>query len=330
MNFRETVDEKNIDIINKMIFKYPSILKKYIYSLERKTTYTKKAYVYYIICFMNFMNDELDLRWDKIDNYNLIKPMDIDFYMEKIKFNNNGKEKSATYRAAHLAAINSFFRYLKKNKIVSDNPCEEIEIPKDNNEHEIITINNNDLNLMMANIENGIGSHQAKKRQQKWILRDKALLILGVTTGLRIGAIVGINLDDINFEKRYLTVNEKGNISRKVYFGIKTAKILLDWINERRWLVNDNENAVFINSSGNRITVRSVERKFKQISEGTGKKITPHKMRATCATRLYEKTGDIYIVQKQLGHKSIENTKKYAKVSDEKRIEAANILDSLV
>ena len=181
-----------------------------------------------------------------------------------------------------------------------------------------------------ANIENGIGSHQAKKRQQKWILRDKALLILGVTTGLRIGAIVGINLDDINFEKRYLTVNEKGNISRKVYFGIKTAKILLDWINERRWLVNDNENAVFINSSGNRITVRSVERKFKQISEGTGKKITPHKMRATCATRLYEKTGDIYIVQKQLGHKSIENTKKYAKVSDEKRIEAANILDSLV
>ena len=53
-------------------------------------------------------------------------------------------------------------------------------------------------------------------------------------------------------------------------------------------------------------------------------------MRATCATRLYDKTGDIYLVQQQLGHKNIRNTQKYAKVSDEKRIEAANILDSLV
>ena len=52
-------------------------------------------------------------------------------------------------------------------------------------------------------------------------------------------------------------------------------------------------------------------------------------MRATCATKLYEKTGDIYLVQQQLGHKSIKNTERYAKVSEERRREAADILDSL-
>ena len=75
------------------------------------------------------------------------------------------------------------------------------------------------------------------------------------------------------------------------------------------------------------MSVRAVQKRFKMLSEETGKKITPHKMRATCATRLYESTGDIYLVQQQLGHKSIENTKRYAKVSDEKRREAASILD---
>ena len=326
---RKDVDIKNIEMINNTIAKYPPILKKYIFSLERKTTYTKKVYAYYIINFMEFMNSELNMRFDQMDNYNDIKPMDIDCYMEFIKYNKDGKEKSATYRAAQLAAINGFFKYLKKNKIIDDNPCESVEVPKDNNEHEIITIDDNDLELMLSNIENGVGSHQAKKRQEKWILRDMAIVTLGITTGLRISAIVGIDLDDIDLERRCLKVTEKGNKTKVVYLGIKAAKALLDWINNRKWMVNEDERAVFINASGKRITTRSIERKFKQISKGTGKNITPHKMRATCATRLYEETGDIYLVQQQLGHKSIKNTQRYAKVSEGKKREAAEILDSL-
>ena len=77
------------------------------------------------------------------------------------------------------------------------------------------------------------------------------------------------------------------------------------------------------------MSVDAVEKRFVQIAEGTGKKLTPHKMRATCATRLYEQTGDIYLVQQQLGHKNIKNTERYAKVSDQKMTEAANILNNL-
>jgi site-specific recombinase XerC len=139
---------------------------------------------------------------------------------------------------------------------------------------------------------------------------------------------VGIDIDDINMKENYINVNEKGDINKKVYISDNTKDSLKRWIEDRSNMVDETERALFICQGNHRISTRSVERKFNKITQGTSKHITPHKMRATCATKLYEQTGDIYLVQQQLGHKNIENTKRYAKVSETKMREAANILDT--
>lgn len=326
---REEIDNQINERIKKIISGYPVILEKYINSMIRKTSYTKRAYAYYVTSFLDYMRDVLKYDINNYDNFDIIKPMDIDEYMEYIRVDKDGKENSATYRSAQLAAINGFFKFLKKNEIIKSNPCAETEIPKDDKEHEIITITDKDLKIMIANIKKGVGSDKSKSTQKKWQTRDIALLRLGLSTGLRISAICGIDLNDVDFIDKSIMVTEKGKVPKRIYIGNETTKAIKEWVRDRGDMVDFTEPALFISQTGKRITPRIVQRRFQQLTEQLGKHITPHKMRATCATRLYENTGDIYIVQQQLGHKNIQNTQRYAKVSDEKKREAANILDSL-
>ena len=321
---RNDIDKKNMEITKNIIKRYPKELEGYINSLSRKTSFTKMAYARYVGNFIDYINNKLNGIV-----YADIKPMDIDSYMESIRYSSNGKEKSATYRAAQLAAINGFFKFLQKNNIINVNPCDTTEIPKDNNEHQITTISDKDLETIINNIEHGTGSDKAKATQEKWINRDIAIVMLGLTTGLRVSAIAGIDINDINMTQKYIVVTEKGDIRKKIYFGDKTKKALKNWIFDRNHMVDKNEKALFISQGNHRILTRTIQNRFKAITYNINKKITPHKMRATCATRLYEQTGDIYLVQTQLGHKNIENTKRYAKVSDDKKREAANILNDI-
>ena len=326
---REEIDDQINERIKKIVDGYPAILEKYINSLIRKTSYTKRAYAYYVSFFLNYMNEKLRYDINDYKSFDMIKPMDIDEYMEYIRINKEGKENSATYRSAQLAALNGFFKFLKKNGIIKSNPCAETEIPKDNKEHEIITISDKDLKVMIANIKKGVGNDKSKATQKKWQSRDIALLRLGLSTGLRISAICGIDLNDVDFIDKSIIVTEKGKIPKKIYIGNETVKAIKEWVRDRGDMVDFIEPALFISQTGKRITPRIIQRRFQQLTEQLDKHITPHKMRATCATRLYENTGDIYIVQQQLGHKNIQNTQRYAKVSDEKKREAADILDSL-
>lgn len=330
MSARDEVDKKNMKLINRMTQSYPRLVDKFVSSMSSKTSYTKYYYCSYVCRFLDYVRDNMGLDIYNVNSYGVIKPMDIDAYMESIRYLTNGKEKSGTSRAAYLAAIKDFFTFLRKNGIISVNPCEDIEVPKDKNEHEIITISDKDMEIIMANIEHGVGSAEAKAKQRKWKSRDKAIVMLGVTTGLRMGAIIGIDINDINLDSKTITVIEKGDRKRIIYIGDKTANAIENWLCDRELIVKDNnEKAVFISRNNTRMSPDTMERIIKRLTTGIDKKITPHKMRATCATKLYEQTGDIYLVQQQLGHKSIKNTQRYAKVSDERRIQAANILDSI-
>lgn len=327
MSARKEIDRKNLKTVKDVAKNYPSIVEDYINSLTNKTSYTKVVYARYVGHFFDYINARFKYGIDDPNNFKKIKPMDIGTYIENIKYNDDGTEKSASYINAQIAAIKGFFEFLELNEIIKNNPCRKIKQLKDQKIHEITVITDEDLLIMLKNIQNGIGNHKARAIQKKWINRDVALLMLGLTTGLRISAIVGINVDDINLKKKYIVVTEKGNKQKKIMIGDKTIQFLKLWIEDRDKYVKANEKALFICKTGERMSAHAVERRFVQIAEGTGKKITPHKMRATCATRLYEKTGDIYLVQQQLGHKSIKNTERYAKVSDQKMVEAAKILN---
>lgn len=326
---RDEVDRNNMLKAIEICSNYKDVI-YYINSLGKKTSFTKKSYAYYTCKFLDYITETKGITFDDVNNYSKILPMDIDMYMERIRYNDNGKEKSGTYRCANLAAIHGFFKFLKRNRYIQNDPCEEIEIPKDNNIHEITTINNDDLSAIMENIKNGVGSQKAKATQKKWQTRDIALVTLGMTTGLRVGAIVGLDVNDINFEEKTIVVTEKGDIQRKVYLGDKTINTLHNWLNDRNKMKLVDIEALFIAQGGRRIATRTVQDVMKRLTNGIQKRITPHKMRATCATKLYEATGDIYLVQQQLGHKNIENTKRYTQVGEDKKIRSAQILDNLI
>lgn len=330
MSSRHEVDNNNMVKINRIINSYPSIVNNYLNSIARKTSNTKLEYIRHICNFMDYVNSDLKLDIFNINIYDSIKPMHIDAYMEFIKYSKDGKENNGMYRASKLTAVKSFFQFLKINDIVRNNPCDNTEIPRDTTEHKITTISDSDMKIILSNIENGVGSNESITEQKKWKNRDKAIVMLGVTTGLRMSAILGIDINDIDFNNKTIKVVEKGDVIRTVYVGDNTINIITDWIKDRRELMGDTDiDALFVTRLKRRMSPRTMEYLIKRVTTGINKNLTPHKMRATCATKLYEKTGDIYLVQQQLGHKNIENTKRYAKVSEERRIQAANILDSL-
>jgi site-specific recombinase XerD len=134
-------------------------------------------------------------------------------------------------------------------------------------------------------------------------------------------------MEDIDFDDRSIVVTEKGNKTRVVFFGENVKRELLYWIRHRREIMGTNDGPLFVSNRKKRISVCAVQDILKKYTAGFDKHITPHKMRSTCATNLYEETHDIYLVQNVLGHSNIANTRRYADMSEEYRRDAASIID---
>lgn len=330
MNGRKEHELAKENRINEMLKGKPDILRAYSYSFISKEVTTKKAYLGYVITFLEFLKNEIKLDINDMEAYKQIRPSHINRFMEYIKYT-NGKENGASIRATKLYAVSNFFEFLIDDGYIDSNPCQRIKAPKDNIEKEIIAMDTKEIRTLENNIRKGVGSHRSKERNKKWINRDLAIVMLGCSTGLRVSAIVQINLDDIFFSQHKIRVIEKGGIGKYVYIGDKVEEQLKSWIEDRNNIINNSEcTALFISNQKKRMTTECVRQLIKRNTYNINKNITPHKMRATCATRLYEKTGDIYLVQQQLGHKNIENTRKYAKVSEDNRMRAANIMDGII
>ena len=163
---------------------------------------------------------------------------------------------------------------------------------------------------------------------KKTRIRDVALLTLLLGTGIRVSECVGLDLKDVNFDVGGIKIRRKGGYEAVVYFGDEVETALLDYLEEREGIipVEGHENAMFLSLQKRRITVRAVENLVKKYASRvtTLKKITPHKLRSTYGTSLYQETGDIYLVADVLGHKDVNTTRAhYAAQADERRRRAA-------
>ena len=155
-------------------------------------------------------------------------------------------------------------------------------------------------------------------------MRDTAILTLFLGTGIRISELVGLNDDSVNFEDNSFVVTRKGGGQAILYFSDEVAFALKEYIAAKKNdpKIPENENALFLSMQYKRINVRSVEFLVKKYSKTVTplKKITPHKLRSTYGTRLYNETGDIYVVADVLGHKDVNTTKRhYAAITQENR-----------
>ena len=160
-------------------------------------------------------------------------------------------------------------------------------------------------------------------------MRDVAILTLLLHTGIRVSEMVGIDLQDIDWNERRIKIFRKGRKEQYVYFNEPVHEALEDYIENERKVASEDMNALFISRKGQRISVRAVERLVKKYTASAVpmKRITPHKLRSTFATNLYEETGDIYVTSDALGHSSLETVKKYTNLHDERRRKAAEAIE---
>ena len=194
--------------------------------------------------------------------------------------------------------ISSFFTWLEEEDYIIKSPMRRI--------HKIKTT---------KTVKEVISDEEIEKMRDKCKnLRDLAVIDLLYSTGIRIGELVRLNIDDIDFEERECIVFGKGDKERRVYFDAKTKIHLMGYINSRF----DTNPALFVTLDApyNRLQISGVEIRLRRLGRELGiNKVHPHKFRRTMATRAIDKGMPIEQVQKLLGHSQIDTTMHYAIVN---------------
>lgn len=302
----------------------PAIMEEYYYSLigSGKSYETAYRYINNVLLFLEFTfkdkcNDEFYLN---------VKPVHINKYIASIRTKQvNGKNERASdsIRSVRWSALNSFFQFLVPDYINS-NPVMNTQRPKMKDNPKVTFLTPVEIADIMENVQ--------KYAPKPLLNRDLCLLKLGFSTGLRISAIIQIDINDVDLEHNQIRVTEKGDYDNYIMFGANLKNQILMWLEDRKKYFSEcNTNALFVSQRNQRISDDMVGKMLEKYSNGvTDKHVTPHVMRHSCATNLYEATGDIYLCAKQLNHKNVSTTQRYAELSKEKQKKAANILDSMI
>ena len=222
------------------------------------------------------------------------------------------KRKTQNY---YLIALRAFLKYLRKKDITSLSP-EKIELAKVP-ERDIDFISHDELMRLME-MPMVRFKKTASKKEQLSALRDKAMLELLFSTGLRVSELCALNVD-IDLSADEFSVRGKGEKVRVVFLSEEAKEALQLYLDARE----DMEEPLFVNNSfrksaDNRLTPRSVERIIKRYAAMAGitKKVTPHILRHSFATDLLSNGADLRAVQALLGHKNITTTQIYTHVTD--------------
>lgn len=241
-------------------------------------------------------------------NLNKIDNLTIRSYLSALYKKKNSKSSVAR----KLAVLRSFYKFLCREGFVKKNIPKSIVIPRqDKKIPSFLTIDE--------------VFHLLKQPDEKSLLgmRDKAILELFYATGIRIGELVSLNIEDVNFDLRLIKVRGKGKKERIVPVNKSAINILLKYIEERekagfkKNVTAPKESPLFINFRYLRITDRGIRNILaRYISKGRiTKNVSPHSLRHTFATHLLDAGADLRIIQELLGHSSLSTTQKYSHVS---------------
>lgn len=340
LSYHEQVKINNIQKVRELTKDFPAFTGDFFRALENtKQSNTIRSYAYDLSTFFYFLQEsnpyfrDNDIRSMPVSILDQIQPVDIEEYLSFLSYyEKDGKTytNKEEGKARKLATLNTFFGYYHKKQIITTNAPAAVDIPRVK-EKNIIRLDPNEVAQLIDSIESG---ENLTDRQKTWHvrlkIRDLAIIVTLLGTGVRVTELVGLDLQDIDFDNGAMRVIRKGGNEDMVYFGEETEKFLQEYMDERLNMTPEkgHENALFISRSNTRITVRSVERLVKKYANPiTAKHITPHKMRSTYGTSLYHETGDIYLVADVLGHSSVNTTKKrYAAMKEDRKRGAANVV----
>lgn len=337
--YHEQKDVENILRLREVLTTLPPFCRDYFRAIDTTTTTkTRISYAYDIRIFFQFLLDEnpafknykmTDFTVDVLDQ---IKALDLEEYQEYLKVYQAG-EKTETNGERGLkrkiSALRSFYAYFYKREMIETNPTVLIDVPKIHDKS-IIRLDTDEVALLLDYIEHCGDQLTGQKRvyYEKTKERDLAIVTLLLGTGIRVSECVGLDIEDVDFKNNGIKVTRKGGNEMVVYFGPEVEKALKRYIEVRENIIplEGHEHALFYSAQRRRIGVQAVENLVKKYASQitTTKKITPHKLRSTYGTTLYQETGDIYLVADVLGHKDVNTTKKhYAAIDDARRRQAA-------
>ena len=294
---------------------------------------TKLGYALDLRIFFEFLHEnnsylgKIPITEYKLPILDQISKEDIEEYMEYLAYyKKDGKEYTNDERgkARKLASLRSFYNYFFTSELIEKNPAALVKMPK-LHQKEIIRLDPDEVATLLDAVENGDNMTKSElKYHAKTKIRDLALLTLLLGTGIRVSECVGLDLQDVDFKNNGIKIRRKGGYEAIVYFGDEVEKALRDYMRLREEIIPESghENALFLSMQNKRISVRSVENLVKKYAGKVTslKKITPHKLRSTYGTTLYQETGDIYLVADVLGHTDVNTTKKhYAALDDDRR-----------
>lgn len=312
--------------IKTKLKKSPTYMTGFIKSLSNNNRSisedTKWLYLNYILKFIEYMEEKHSYQLKELSDINQITLDDINDWRDDIEEYTHNEVRYASSKstiATKVSAINRFYKYVSQNLVNSLNVNLATPVIQDK---EIVTLTDNELDIIINNIKNGVGTSRAKTYQKKSIKRDIAIVSLLVGTGIRISPLVELNLSDLEMKNKKITVTSKGAKTSVHYFNDDIAKNINEYL-EHRLEIKSNSEALFLSLQNKQMCVRTVEIMLDKYSVNIDKNVTPHTLRRTFGTKVYKKTGDIYLTQYLLGHGNVSTTIKHYVSMDEDKVKEA-------
>lgn len=328
--------EKLSDILREL----PPFVTEYFNSIEfSRQPRTQLAYAWDIRNFFRYLVSGIpamngaDMKAITLDQFGSITAPQIESFLrhERVYRNDHAELISNGDRALKrkLCSIRALFAYLYRMDKIPSNPAVKVQVPKIHDKA-IVRMDPNEVAEFLDNVESG--DHLTRQQlafHTKLKDRDLALLTLMLGTGIRVSECAGLDVKDVDLDNDRIRIIRKGGAESFVYFGDEVRDALLSYLARRKKLTADgpDSDALFLSQKGSRLGVRSIEYMVKKYAQTvtTVKHITPHKLRSTYGTNLYQETHDIYLVADVLGHKDVNTTRRhYADQAEENRRNARN------
>ena len=339
VTYHEQTDVENTLRLRDVLKTLPPFCRDFFRAIEpRTTTKTRISYAYDIRIFFQFLLEQNPVFKDwsmdafTVDILDQITAIDLEEYEEYLKVYQAGDKTETNGERGlkrKMSSLRSFYAYYFKREMIHTNPTVLVDVPKIH-QKSIIRLEADEVALLLDYIEHGGDDLTGQKKvyYEKTKDRDLALVTLLLGTGVRVSECVGLDIEDVDFKNNGIKVTRKGGNEMVVYFGPEVEKALKKYLEVRENItpLAGHEHALFYSTQRRRIGVQAIENLVKKYAREitTTKKITPHKLRSTYGTALYQETGDIYLVADVLGHKDVNTTKKhYAALDDARRRQAA-------
>ncbi len=339
--YREEISDKYLAKIRKLRKTLPPFARSFIdskaFSMEERSRY---EYTRDLTLFPNYIKKEIP-EYKSINIVEIplkaieeITPEFINGYEDYLKEYTSPKGRTCKNGESGIsrkvAVLKAFFNYLHIRGYIPKNPAALVDMPKKHN-NKIITMTADQEAELMAAIDDlaKLRSPKEKELYERNHLRDRAIVLMLLGTGMRISELVGLDVDDIDLKEKSAKIIRKGGHNDTVFFSAQVAKALSEYLQDTKKLGTrlsynpaPDEKALFLTVRKKRYSVRAVQNMIKTYVRdlfGNDTKLSAHKLRATFGSALYRQKRDIKLCAEALNHKSVATTEKFYVAFDEER-----------